>query len=866
MNKLFLSLLLCLLLACSQPESGEPPVFQLQEGFQIEEIYHPSAQGQKSWVSITVDPKGRLIASAQDGYLYRFEPPAPGKKLSKQDVEQIELEIGHAQGLLWAFNSLYVSVNSRKGIDGHSSGLYRLRDTDGDDKLDEIDELVKLDGQGEHGPHAIRLSPDGQSLYFIAGNHTKIPGHFSSRLPKNWGEDNLFPPFKDARGHAANIKAPGGWIAKTDPEGKEWELISAGYRNAYDMDFNDAGELFVFDSDMEWDLGTPWYRPIRLCHAVSGSEFGWRTGSGKWPDYYPDNLPSVVDVGQGSPTGVLMGRGAAFPARYQQGLFIFDWSFGTIYMVNLHPSGSSYTGELEEFLSGRPFPVADGVVGNDGALYLVSGGRGLDSRVFRVSYTGNEPTDPVEADTETGAELRALRHRLEAFHNRQDPAAVDTAWPYLGHDDRFIRYAARIAIEHQPVNSWKARALSEKDPRALIHAVLALARQGSPDMQDAALAALSRLDFGALAEADQLNLLRVYDLLFIRMGPPAPAWKQRLAQELEPFYPANSDFLNRELCQTLAYLESPHVIEKTLALIEQEDSQDVHPQLISAEVAARDLERYDYGEVINQMSQHRPPTQDLFLVKTLSYVKSGWTNEQRRRYFQWFYEAMKTEGGMSFKGFLEQVRLQAMENVPEDLRPEMAEIAGMYDESAAANLAELPRPQGPGKNYNPSDIREILNEKADEARSFENGKRMYQAALCQACHQMRGEGGNVGPDLTQIATRFSTGDIIQALVSPSASITDQYAATHFTLKDGKTLVGRVLQETDSEVFINQNPYDPNQKVGIPKDQIESRELSPISIMPPGLLNRLNEEEVADLMAYLLAGGDPQHEIYQKPVQ
>lgn len=842
---------------------SDDPVIEVAEGFEVEELYHPTADSLGSWVSITTDEQGRLIASAQSGYLYRFAPPAPGEQLSLSDIERIELEIGHAQGLLWAFNSLYVSVNSKEGVDGRGSGFYRLTDTDGDDRLDRLTLIQSFEGYGEHGPHAIRLSPDGQSLFLIAGNHTLIPDHFTSRLPKNWDEDNLFPPFKDARGHAAHIKAPGGWIAQTDPEGKEWEVFSTGYRNPYDMDFNAAGELFVFDSDMEWDLGTPWYRPIRVCHAVSGSDFGWRTGSGKWPTYYPDNLPPVVNVGQGSPTGVLMGTGAAFPKAYQQALFIFDWSFGTMYRVALSPDGSTYEGELEEFLSGVPLPIADGVIGGDGAMYVVSGGRGLDSRLLRITYSGPEDTGPITPDNRAGEDLRALRQALEAFHNRRSPKAVPTAWPHLNHEDRFVRYAARVAIEHQPLDQWASRALSEKQPERLIQAMVALARQGEAKHQPMALQALSGIDYAALPLAEQLNLLRAYGLLFIRMGAPSDAWRQRISQQLSPHFPADHYALNRELSQLLVYLGAPGAIEKTLQLVEQEEGEEAagaHPTLISAEVAARDLERYSYGDVINEMNENRPPTQDMYYIKTLSYQPDGWTLEQRQRYFQWFYEALNKRGGASYKGFLEQFRLQALDNVPADVRPQLAEIAGSY-EPGAVNLAELPQPEGPGKNYNPSDFG-FLSEALKERRDFEQGQRMYQAALCQTCHQMRGEGGNIGPDLTQLATRFSQRDIVHAVLSPSDAITDQYAATQFNMKDGSTVIGRIVEETDSEIFLNQNPYDPQQQLGIAKADIASRSLSPVSIMPPGLFNRLNEEEIADLMAYLLAGGDPSHELFQ----
>src|SRR5205085_8465654 len=132
---------------------------------------------------------------------------------------------------------------------------------------------------------------------------------------------------------------------------------------------------FTFDSDMEWDWGMPWYRPIRVNHCTSAAEFGWRSGTGKWPDYYPDSLGAVVDVGIGSPTGVLSGSGAKFPARYQKAMYILDWSYGRLLAVHLTPKGSSYTGAFENFvwpksLTGdarkSPLNLTDAVVGADG--------------------------------------------------------------------------------------------------------------------------------------------------------------------------------------------------------------------------------------------------------------------------------------------------------------------------------------------------------------------------------------------------------------------------------------------------------------------------------------------------------------------
>ncbi|HND52421.1 MAG TPA: hypothetical protein PLV92_08495, partial [Pirellulaceae bacterium] len=245
-------------------------LFNLLPGFQVERIFTVPKDELGSWVAITTDDRGRLIASDQgDKGLFRITPPKAGSG-EPTKVERLNVRLSSAQGLLHAFGALYVSVNG-----GPGSGLYRVKDTDGDDQYDELVKLKDFRGGGEHGPHALTLSPDGQSIFVSCGNHTLPPfdpkdppkAEHTSRIPTNWDEDHLLPRQWDANGHARGILAPGGWLAKTDPEGKTWEVFSIGYRNQYDLAFNADGELFSYDADMEWDMGSPWYRPTRVVHA-----------------------------------------------------------------------------------------------------------------------------------------------------------------------------------------------------------------------------------------------------------------------------------------------------------------------------------------------------------------------------------------------------------------------------------------------------------------------------------------------------------------------------------------------------------------------------------------------------------------------
>ena len=141
------------------------------EGFRVELLHSVDGAREGSWVALAVDPRGRLYASDQYGGLFRITVPALGASGATL-VEKVPVALGEAHGLLWAFDALYVVVN---GAGEFTSGLYRVCDTDGDDALDQIECLRKLDGDGEHGPHGLVLDASGEALLLVAGNYTHLP-------------------------------------------------------------------------------------------------------------------------------------------------------------------------------------------------------------------------------------------------------------------------------------------------------------------------------------------------------------------------------------------------------------------------------------------------------------------------------------------------------------------------------------------------------------------------------------------------------------------------------------------------------------------------------------------------------------------
>lgn len=812
------------------------------KGFQVELLYSVPAEQQGSWVNLCTDNKGRLLVSDQFGKLYRITPPPAGQPLDPAKIEAVPADIRAINGMVWAFDALYVGVNDyEKKI---PSGLYRLTDSNGDDNLDKVELLREIEAKGDHGVHAVLPTPDGKALYLVTGNNarpTKLAD--SSPVRQVWGEDHLLPSMPDGRGHNRGVLAPGGIIYRVSPDGETFEAYASGFRNVFDASVNQDGELFTYDADMEYDFNTPWYRPTRICHVTSGAEFGWRNGAGKRMPFYADNMPATLDIGPGSPTGTTFGYGAKFPAKYQKALYALDWSWGKLYAVHLKPEGSSYTATKEEFVTGAPLPITDAIIHpQDGSMYFTIGGRRVQSGLYRVSYVGDESTAPVKlAKTQNAA--RETRHMLEKFHGKHDAQAIDVAWPYLDHADRFIRFAARNAVEHQPTETWSEKALTESDAGKQVEALLALARVTGTcpqhrsgeapaidtDMRDKLLTALASIDSTNVNLSEQLTLQRATQIVLNRFGRPDDELVQQLINRFDPLFPSESTELNWLLCETLGWLQSPTVAAKAIALIES---------------AATQEEQMQYA-------------------RSIRMVTAGWTTELRTAYFEWFLKAANYRGGASFATFIKFIRDDAVASLTDAESTAFAELLAKQPEvkSALENLGAI----FAGRKSTEWTLDELSTAARSglAKRDFANGRKMFAATGCYACHRFDNHGGMTGPDLTSAGRRYSPHDLLDQVINPSKVINDQFSAITVLTEDGKVHTGVVVNLNGDSMTLNTDLSDPNKRVKIDRTKVEDLSVSKTSPMPVGLLNRLTKDEVLDLVAYVISSGDSQHEYFGK---
>jgi hypothetical protein len=605
-------------------------VIQALNGFKVEIVAKADRVKQGSWISIAEDDRGRIILGANEQQPFtRLTLDAQGRVTNN---ETIFTPVSESMGTLWFNNALYVQGgrlpetfketidNPGFGRQSGQAGLHRMRDPQGNGTFTEIDTLRTWDGHegghSDHGIHDLKVSPDGKHFYIINGNGVVPPPDVSPNSPlRHYADDRIIQKLGDFTDRINGERPPAGYIARTDFEAKDLHLFAGGMRNALHFDWNADGDIFSFDSDMEPEFGVPWYRPVRVFWMPSGADFGYRGNSGKYPTYYEDSIPPLVEIGLGSPVGVTFGYNTAFPAKYQKALFVADNNYGRIIAVHLAPSGSGYiaTGwenfvwpkSLYDSSQTMPHNVTDMMIARDGTFYYVIGTRRTQSYLMRVTYTGSQSTARVDYRNQDGAQARALRRSLEAHHwTTGNPQAVDAAWPHLGSDDRFLRHAARVALETVPATTWKTRALAENDAATSMIALLALARVGGAGSNEDLFTALAKFPLATLSDPLRIQKLRVIQVAVSRNGKPSDAAIARIVADVDAVFPGSSFGLNTEMSQILAAFNAPTAVVKTMRL---------------------DQLSHIYQEKFAYRYNIRSAT-------------TGWTPELRRQYFQWFNE------------------------------------------------------------------------------------------------------------------------------------------------------------------------------------------------------------------------------------
>lgn len=347
---------------------------------------------------------------------------------------------------------------------GDGTQIRRLEDTNGDGLYDRFDVIAK--GLGGRGPQGLLVFED--RLYAVGGDGLQLFTGYRSGTSALAHRGRLGAPFSTGGDHAAHqvfrghddhlyfivgdgagardrvhITEPsspsrferGCSVFRISPDGAKWECVGTGGRNAPNLGMNSLGDLFSLDSDMEWHVDMPWWRPVRLHHWLTGGDQGWQS-VGAYPPYYIDNLAGICDVGRGSPDWGVFYEHSAFPARYRDAYFVCDYrsksattggysTAGRLFAFFFKRAGAGWSVTHEVFAipkagardgQGRPidFGLVDVEVAPDGSLFVSDHGQGI----WRIYYDPEgrgapKLVPPKQADLLTlpqpGAEWSRLR-------------------------------------------------------------------------------------------------------------------------------------------------------------------------------------------------------------------------------------------------------------------------------------------------------------------------------------------------------------------------------------------------------------------------------------------------------------------------
>ncbi len=807
--------------AAGEHEATSPESIRAVEGFRVE-LVRSAAVGEDSWISLSIDHQGRIFLGLDSAGAAVLEPATADDDASADD-EPLAFrrlsgteDLRHCRGILAAHDALYVVATD-------SQQLVRLTDRDGDGIFEERQTLAELPYASRygHGMNQIVDGPDGK-VYVVIGNDVQRPTMPSPTSPyRDPHEDWLLPSPHDL-GHDNRV----GYVVSFDPESNgasdgTWEVLAGGFRNPFDLAFNSEGECFTWDADMEWDAGLPWYRPTRLNHVVAGGEYGWRWGSGKWPTFFADSLPSTLDTGFASPTGMLFGYDTDWPKRFQNALFMADWQHGRMLVVDLTPAGSTYTATADVFLEGSPLNICDMAIGPDQAMYFITGGRGSQSGLYRVTWTGEvdapAPHAVSGAASTVAAAARATRHRLEDLQRVPDPAELWFVTSHLGSPDRWLRSAARVALERQPLAGWHDLPARLDDPQARRTAALALARVGAPDSAPMVRQAVLTEAWSSLTPDALAETLRILELSLIRQGMPSDDDRTEILARLEQLDPTTSFAVSWLAGELLVALESEQAI----------------------------------GWLLQSLAAAPTQEEQLQCAKTLSRISAGWSHDTAAEVVAWLDRSRGMPGGRLVETAWQNLRSDFQATWSGDLLTSLAEPWAALDRSWREEGIDA----GPARPFvRDWSVEELLTTaRPDDAnlasRNPAAGLSVLASAGCLTCHRYGDRGTHTGPELTSVGRRYDTRALLESMLEPSRQIDPKYALATLVLDDGTVVTGRAVGVNSRELTIEINPLTA-ETVVVNRDRIEHSLPTARSPMPEGLLDHFTADEILDLLAVL----------------
>jgi putative heme-binding domain-containing protein len=806
--------------------SNPPPIQMLVPGFTVRQL--PLELNNIN--NLVYAPDGRLFALGYDGNVYQLKD-TDGDGLEdtatyfyKNDHGEIPASVGMA----WGPGGLYIASQHR---------VIRLRDKgDGTGEVETVTSgWVKMAIAAGSGLDAVGVAVDKSgNIYFGLGADAWSSPY---RVDKKTGESEY------------DVHSERGTIQKLSPDWKRRETICTGVRFTVSLAINAAGDLFCTDQE-----GATWLangNPFdELLNILPGRHYGFPP---RHPKYLPDVIdePSVFDYApqHQSTCGLHFNEPVAAsaevfgPGWWRGDAIISGESRGKIWHTKLVKTAAGYVAQ-NNLIACLSHLTIDSAPTPDGGLIVTChsgapdwgtgpGGKGM---LFKISYSDKTAPQPVLAYAASPTETRIVFDRPinpGLFKNLVRQSAV-TMGKYVTAGDRFESFhpsypavGAQLALPRYDVPVLSAGIAA--DNRSL---VLRTVRR------DAAVNYAVKLPFDCMSESNSTasgGTDNAIDLLTDLTGVEAN-WR---ASNGKTNWSGWLPHLDLDVSRGFTAASEEH--QRLFGLMKKSGTLTLRAQLDLWQMlhpAVQPGAKLDY--------EYPPETVTVILKSSRSFkLKTSvpairvssreWRVTVQSKQNQWLpLELTLSTGGSGPK-------LEATWFTDEDPRPRAFPLRriltpwAMPDTGEPAVVATRQIPEIAGGDW-------------------ERGKKLFfsEQAACYKCHQVGGEGGKIGPDLSNVIYR-DYASVLRDIQEPSATINPDHIAYNIELKDGGSATGVVLENTPERVVLGQIT---GASLTVEKSNIASMKASSVSLMPEGLLKAMNAQQQRDLLTFLLTTPPP----------
>lgn len=745
--------------------------------------------------------------------------------------------------------------------------VLRLRDENNDGKPDKIDrKLIWMDSEGKY-PH------NG-----LSGIAFDAKGGVYLGMGENLGAAYTL---NGSDGTSISGKGEGGDIWHFTADGKRLRKVATGFWNAFGVCVDPWGNVFATDNDPD---SSP---PCRLHHIVEGGDYGYQFRYGRsglhpfvsWNGERLGTLPMLAGTGE-APCDVICyapptAKGfRGLPDAWHRSLLVASWVDHRIESYDLAPADGTFKATRKILCQGgaefRPVAFA---IAPDGSLYVTDWvKRNYElhgfGRVWRIS--AKTPRDLAESPAKPYPQTNSGRMREHVLSGESpslgdallglsvtQPYMFDAVIQRLSHEPILVKQLAQsplsdplqraglllafrrgleiegIKADNLPedVSFLLGRSLSDSDSRVILVALHWISDERikkyrfqiehliddpsvTPAIYYAALTTLVRLDAEEPTEADLVKHLKKEIT-----NPDAKAGRRKLALQILPDHDRN-----------LSVAELGPIIARA----EPAD----RAWLVHFLGLLRDPMRQPALKKIAFDAQQPTP------VRAAALAHLEISAEEKA-------DALALATGS--EPTLQKAALQALQGttlVPSDLsalkNSENQEVRSLAARLTGGLHIGAQRPTDFENTQGWSAYLHNLRGEPD----IENGRRVFvspRLGACSSCHRADGLGSPAGPDLTHIRQATDANYILTSLLQPNLNVAPQWETFVITTTDGQTRTGFQLAErggTHTYADLTGQTFE------IKIDDIVKRDILPTSIMPQGLVTKLTDEELRDLVAFL----------------